>query len=86
MATPRFIKTISRNSALRNFTCLLGSLYIRFIHASGQWRVENQVIPEKLINEGKKIIIHHIDKDQHHAVGTPEDLKKYENSKNGRDV
>jgi|TARA_B110001454_G_scaffold189926_1_gene188822 lysophospholipid acyltransferase (LPLAT)-like uncharacterized protein len=56
MATPRFIKTISRNSALRNFTCLLGSLYIRFIHASGQWRVENQVIPEKLINEGKTFI------------------------------
>ncbi len=56
MATPRFIKTISRNSTLRNFTCLLGSLYIRFIHASGQWRVENQVIPEKLINEGKTFI------------------------------
>ena len=56
MATPRFIKTISRNNALRNFTCLLGSLYIRFIHASGQWRVENRAIPEKLINEGKTFI------------------------------
>jgi len=56
MATPRIIKNISRNGILRNFACLLLSLYIRFIHASGQWSIENQAIPEKLINEGKNFI------------------------------
>ena len=32
-----------------------------------------------LINQGKKIGIYHIPKEQHHAVGTPEDLLKYTN-------
>jgi len=56
MATPAFIKSISRNNALRGFACLLGSLYIRFIHASGQWRIENQEIPDKLIADGRTFI------------------------------
>ena len=56
MATPAFIKTISRNSALRSFACLLGGLYIRVIHASGRWRIENKDVPDKLIAEGKTFI------------------------------
>ena len=56
MKTPRFIKKFSRNKVLRNFTCFLGSLYIRFTYASGQWCIENQSVPEKLINEGKTFI------------------------------
>lgn len=56
MATPRFIKNISRNNALRGFACLLGSLYIRFVHASGNWRIENPEIPDKLVAEGKTFI------------------------------
>lgn len=56
MATPKFIKKISRNNILRNFACFLGSLYIRFIYASGHWRIENQSIPETLINDGKTFI------------------------------
>ena len=30
-----------------------------------------------LIKTGKKIINYHIDKNQHHPVGTPEDLERY---------
>ncbi len=56
MATPAFIKSISRNNALRSFACFLGSLYIRFIHATGQWRIENNEIPDKLIADGKTFI------------------------------
>ena len=56
MATPLFIKKISRNDALRSLACLLGSLYIRFIHASGKWRIENIEIPEKFIAENKTFI------------------------------
>ncbi len=56
MATPSFIKNISRNSVLRGFACFLGSLYIRFIHATGQWRIENGTIPDKLVAEGKTFI------------------------------
>ena len=32
-----------------------------------------------LIEQGKKIGIYHIPNEQHHAVGTPEDLLKYTN-------
>ncbi len=56
MATPVFIKTISRNNILQSFACLLGSLYIRFIHVTGNWRIENKDIPEKLLAEGKTFI------------------------------
>jgi lysophospholipid acyltransferase (LPLAT)-like uncharacterized protein len=56
MATRQFIKTISRNSLLRSFACLIGSLYIRFIHATGEWRIENKAVPDKLIAEGKPFI------------------------------
>lgn len=56
MPTPALIKNISRNSALRGFACFLGSLYIRFIHATGQWRIENSAGPDKLIAEGKTFI------------------------------
>ena len=56
MATPKFIKNISRNNLLRNFTCYLGSLYIRLIYTSGNWIIKNQNIPEELINEGKTFI------------------------------
>lgn len=33
----------------------------------------------ELIQEGKKIVLYHIPAGQHHAIGTPEDLTKYEN-------
>jgi lysophospholipid acyltransferase (LPLAT)-like uncharacterized protein len=56
MATPLFIKKISRNTLLRYIACLLGSAYIRLIHASGQWSIENKRSPEKLIDEGKAFI------------------------------
>lgn len=56
MATPGFIKQLSRNTLLRYFVCLLGSVYIRLVHASGQWRIENSEFPEKLISEGKTFI------------------------------
>jgi len=56
MPTPALIKNISRNSALRGFACFLGSLYIRFIHATGQWRIENSAVPDQLIAEGKTFI------------------------------
>ena len=56
MTTPRFIKQLSRNTLLRYFACLLGSVYIRLVHASGQWRIENSEFPEKLISEGKTFI------------------------------
>jgi len=56
MATPVFIKALSRNETLRSFACLLGSLYIRFIHATGNWRIENRDIPEKFLAEGKTFI------------------------------
>lgn len=39
-----------------------------------------------LINQGKKIGIYHIPSSQHHAVGIPEDLAKYENFFYGRDA
>jgi len=46
-------------------------------------RVNNEfyVAPtyNELIREGKRIINYHIDASQHNAVGTPEDLKRYEN-------
>ena len=56
MATPVFIKALSRNGILRSLTCFLGCLYIRLIHASGHWEIKNQAIPDKLINEGKSFI------------------------------
>ncbi len=56
MATPALLKAISRNEILRRFACLLGSLYIRFIHATGSWRIENKDIPEKYLAEGKTFI------------------------------
>jgi len=36
----------------------------------------------QLIKNGKKIGIYHIPKDQHFAVGTKEDVEKYENLQN----
>ncbi len=56
MATPTFIKALSRNSTLRRLTSLLGYLYIRLIHVSGHWQIKNQAIPDKLIKEGKSFI------------------------------
>ena len=40
----------------------------------------------ELILNKKKIIIHHINKNLHHAIGTPEDLKKYEDLQNRRNA
>ena len=40
----------------------------------------------ELILNKKKIIIHHINKSLHHAVGTPEDLKKYEDLQTKRNA
>jgi NDP-sugar pyrophosphorylase family protein len=38
----------------------------------------------QMIEENKKITIYKIERKSHHPVGTPEDLKKYENFKNGK--
>jgi lysophospholipid acyltransferase (LPLAT)-like uncharacterized protein len=35
---------------------LIGSFYIRFVHASGKWDIKNNSIPDKLIAEGKPFI------------------------------
>ena len=40
----------------------------------------------ELIKEGKQIIIHKVENNQHWPVGTPEDLRKYENIQNGRNA
>lgn len=56
MATPEFIKTISRNHTLRKIACLFGSLYIKFVYNSGQWHIKNKEIPDKLIANGKTFI------------------------------
>ena len=40
----------------------------------------------EMIKEKKRIIIHHISEGQHHAVGTPEDLKKYEDLQTKRNA
>lgn len=34
----------------------------------------------ELIEEGKKIVLYHIPAGEHHAIGTPDDLKRYEDS------
>lgn len=40
----------------------------------------------ELIKEGKQIIIHRVEKNEHWPVGTPEDLEKYENIQNARNA
>jgi lysophospholipid acyltransferase (LPLAT)-like uncharacterized protein len=56
MGTPAFIKTISRTDILRAFLCFVGSIYIRFVHISGKWSIENNSIPDNFIAKGKPFI------------------------------
>ena len=56
MATPQFIKNFSRSPFLRALTSSLGALYIRLVHATGNWKHEGFQIPEKFWAEGKPFI------------------------------
>ena len=52
-----FVKRILRSSILRQIVCWVGSLYIRFVHATTRWREQGRETPEKLWAEGKPFVI-----------------------------
>ena len=56
MATPQFIKLLSRNNNLQSLAALFGHQYIRFVSYSSFWEIKNQNIPNKLMDEGKSFI------------------------------
>ena len=57
MATPQFIKNLSRNSAARGAACLLASLLIRLVWLTSRWRVIRPPGLESLWNSDRPIIV-----------------------------
>jgi len=57
MATPQFIKNLSRNSAARGAACLLASLLIRLVWLTSRWRVIRPAGLESLWNSDQPIIV-----------------------------
>jgi lysophospholipid acyltransferase (LPLAT)-like uncharacterized protein len=50
-------KRIGKSESLRGLLCWLGSLYIRFAHASGRWRVEGGETAAQLWDQGQPFIL-----------------------------
>lgn len=50
-------KRIGKSEGFRGLLCWLGSLYIRFVHATGRWRVVNGELAERLWDEDKPFIL-----------------------------
>lgn len=50
-------KRIGKSERLRGLLCWLGSLYIRFVHATGSWRVVNGGHAEALWDQDKPFIL-----------------------------
>ncbi|RAU21746.1 hypothetical protein CU669_12315 [Paramagnetospirillum kuznetsovii] len=50
-------KRIGKSEGLRGLLCWLGSLYIRFVHATGRWRVINGEHANRLWDEGQPFIL-----------------------------
>ena len=57
MATPQFIKNLSRNGAARSAACLLASLLIRLVWLTSRWRVIRPPGLESLWNSDRPIIV-----------------------------
>jgi lysophospholipid acyltransferase (LPLAT)-like uncharacterized protein len=57
MATPQFIKNLSRNGAARGAACLLASLLIRLVWLTSRWRVIRPPGLESLWNSDRPIIV-----------------------------
>jgi hypothetical protein len=57
MATPKFIKNISRIRFIRILASSIGTRYIEFIKRSCEWQVRNLSSPEQLISEGSPFIV-----------------------------
>ena len=48
---------ILHSNAIRQIACWLGSLYIRFVFATTNWREHGRAVPEKLWAEGRPFIL-----------------------------
>lgn len=57
MATPKFIKNISRNKYIRIIATSIGARYIKFIKRSCEWQIRNLSFPGTLISEGSPFIV-----------------------------
>jgi lysophospholipid acyltransferase (LPLAT)-like uncharacterized protein len=51
------LRRFARADAVRRFVCWLISLYIRFVFATGRWRVERGDIPRRLHEAGRPFIL-----------------------------
>ncbi len=51
------IKRLGKSQRLRRFLCWLGSLYIRFVHTSGRWRVTGSDAAQTLWTRGEPFIL-----------------------------
>ena len=51
------MKKVLQSDILRSFVCWIGSLWIRFVYATGQWDWLNEEIPQKYWNDGKPFIL-----------------------------
>ena len=57
MATPAFIKNISRNAAARTLACWMGRIFVRFVHATGRWETIGEEHPRRFWDERKPAIV-----------------------------
>jgi len=51
------VKKLLKSDGVRRLLCWLGSLYIRFVHASGSWQTIRGETPERYWREGKPFIL-----------------------------
>ncbi|MDE0537317.1 MAG: lysophospholipid acyltransferase family protein [Rhodospirillales bacterium] len=57
MATPGFIKAISRSPAVRAAACFLGAQYLRLVWITGRWRVEGFETVQRFWDQDRPFIV-----------------------------
>lgn len=53
----RFFKRVSRSERLRTALCWTAAQYIRLVHATGDWKVLNEEIPDRLHDTGQAFVL-----------------------------
>ena len=57
MKTPQLIKRLGKSRRLRGVLCRLAALYIRFVYATGHWRVEGGETAARFWDQGQPFIL-----------------------------
>lgn len=50
-------KSVLKSEGVRRVLCLLGSWYIRFVFATGRWKIVGDAVPRRFWNEGTPFIL-----------------------------